>query len=117
MAISTGAVSIFNKGEGITIKPVSSGGYINSEISDLLNDIAEIGKPIDQWCLWLDDVKLDKPMTTATFAKLRKTHNFHLEQVRRNRPGGGKYPTAVLRIVNKKTPVKETVKTAARLGR
>jgi hypothetical protein len=117
MAIYEGAVSIFNKGEGVTIKPVSSGGYNNAEMSVLLNDIAEIGKPIDQWCLWLDAVKLDKPMTMATFAKLRKTHNFHLETVRRNRPGGGKYPTAVLRIVDKKAVPAQTTKTTARLGR
>jgi hypothetical protein len=117
MAIYEGAVSIFDKGEGITIKPVSSGGYINAETPALLNDIAEIGKPIDQWCLWLDDVKLDKPMTMATFAKLQKTHNFSLVLVRRNKPGGGgKYPTAVLRILNKKTPPKKAT-TTSRLGR
>ncbi len=116
MTVYEGAVSIFEKGNTVEIRPVSSGGYIAKEISDLIKDLIETKKPISQWSLWIDDTKNTAPITAAAFAKLVKSHDISLIKVRAKTKTGRTFAAPRIRMIDKKTPAKVTVSTG-RIGR
>lgn len=84
MAAFEGAVSIFEKNGVLEIRRVSSGGYIASEVSDLVTDLLELKKPISKWSLWIDgiDIKPAETYSSATIAKLCKANTVELLAVK-----------------------------------
>ena len=118
MAVFEGLVSIFERNGSAEIRRVSSGGYLASEVEDLMGDLLECKLPVSKWSLWIDGVDF-KPAETFTGAALKKLatgNDVELIAVKRRGKNGG-FMAPVIKITGKDGVKAKPAANKARLGR
>jgi hypothetical protein len=118
MAVFEGLVSIFERNGAAEIRRVSSGGYLASEVKDLMGDLLECKLPVSKWSLWIDgiDHKQADTYTGATLKKLATGNTVELIAVKRRGKNGG-FMAPVIKITGKDGIKAKPAANKARLGR
>lgn len=120
MALFDGTVSIFNKDGVAGISRVSSGGYLASEVKDLMSDLLECKLPVSKWSLWIDGIDFIEADTysSATLKKLAAGNTVELVATRKkNKKHGTSWMAPVIKITGKEGIKAKPAVSTARLGR